>query len=68
MSVVELGLLIDTDMSFFLHDDQQIANEVCFCRLKSNFFLWNSLTSSKNCDKKYKESTNSKFVRKNDRR
>ena len=26
------------------------------------------LTSSKNCDKKYKESTDSKFVTKNDRR
>ena len=35
MSVVELGLLIDIDMCFFLPDDYQIANKGWFCRLKS---------------------------------
>ena len=35
MSVVELGLLIDVNMYFFLPDDQQIANEGWFCRSES---------------------------------
>ena len=30
--------------------------------------FWNSLTASKNCDQKYKEITDSKFVRKIDKR
>ena len=35
MSGVELGLLIDIEMCFFLPDDQQIVNERWFCRSKS---------------------------------
>ena len=44
MSVIELGLLIDIDMCFFLPDEQQISNEGCFCRSKSKYrsygILW----------------------------
>ena len=35
MSIVELGLLVDIGMFFFLPDDQQIANEGWFFRSKS---------------------------------
>ena len=34
MSVVELGFFMDIYMYFSLPDDQQIANEGCFCRSK----------------------------------
>ena len=37
MSVVELGLLIDIGMYFFLPDDQKIANEGWFCRSKYKY-------------------------------
>ena len=66
MSVIELGLLIGIIMCFFLPDDQQIANEGWFYRLKSkkNYgILW---LPQKICDIKYKEGIDSKFVRKID--
>ena len=40
MSVVELGLLIDIDICFFLPDDQQIENEGWFCRSKSKYKVY----------------------------
>ena len=46
MTVVQLRLLIDIEIFYFLPDDQQIADEGWFCRFKSKK-LWNDLTASK---------------------
>ena len=57
MSIVELGLLVDIGMFFFLPDDQQIANEGWFFRSKSKNRGYGILWLPQKCDIKYKEST-----------
>ena len=61
VSVVELGLLIVISMCFSLPIDKkyQMKGSYVDINLKK---LWNSLTASKNCDIKYKEIIDSKFV------